>query len=230
MNGIIERYNKQDKDYALYVMDRVNGILTITPRWAEYITKNASIIEGWMHCKLIHYIQKRNPNVPAIPFKIFPPTDSDRNLSKATVFWKLIQDRMPLYDIYTGEEFTGDNYEKFGGLSIDHFIPWSFILHNEIWNLYPMFKNINSEKNNKLPDKERYLNDFCEWQYKAFLTAKTIPKLKKTVEEYLTVKKDIFEIEQSARGHDAFVLAMKQTIEPLYQIANNQGYGIWWYE
>lgn len=49
-------------------------------------------------------------------------------------------------------------------------------------------------------------------------------------EQYRTVKKDIFEIEGSDRGHDAFVLAMRQTIEPLYQIANNQGFGIWRYE
>lgn len=37
-------------------------------------------------------------------------------------------------------------------------------------------------------------------------------------------------IKESDRGHDAFVMAMKHTIEPLYQIANNQGYGIWWYK
>lgn len=25
-------------------------------------------------------------------------------------------------------------------------IPWSFVLYDELWNLYPMFKNINSSK------------------------------------------------------------------------------------
>lgn len=43
------------------------------------------------------------------------------------------------------------------------------------------------------------------------------------------VKADVYDIGESDRGHDAFVDAMHQTIEPLYQIANNQGYGIWWY-
>lgn len=141
----------------------------------------------------------------------------------------MIQNQIPIYDIYTGKEFTDKNYETYGGLSIDHFIPWSFVLHNEIWNLYPMFKNINSEKNNKLPDKDRYMNQFCEYQYRAFMIAKNMPKVRKTAEQYLTVKKDIFSIEESDRGYDAFTTAMKLTIEPLYQIANNQGYGIWWY-
>lgn len=136
---------------------------------------------------------------------------------------------MPLYDIYTGKEFTNENYEKFGAFSIDHFIPWSFVLHNEVWNLYPMFKNINSEKGNKLPDKDRYLEQFCECQYRAFLITKKISKLKKISEQYLTVKEDILTIEESDRGHDAFISAMEQTIQPLYQIANNQGYGIWRY-
>lgn len=43
------------------------------------------------------------------------------------------------------------------------------------------------------------------------------------------VEADVYDIGESDRGHDAFVDAMHQTIEPLYQIANNQGYGIWWY-
>lgn len=230
VNTIIEYFNSKDQNNALYIMDRLNGTLTVSERWVQYIKSNASVIEGWMNYKLIKYIQQRNPNVPAIPFKLFPPTDKDRNLSEATTFWKQIQTKMPLYDIYTEKEFTEQNCNEFGNISIDHFIPWSFVLHNEIWNLYPMFKNVNSSKNNKLPDKARYLNRFCEEQYRAFQIARKIPKIKKTTEYYLTVKRDVFAIGNDDRGHDAFVQAMKQTVEPLYQIANNQGYGVWWYE
>lgn len=93
-----------------------------------------------------------------------------------------------------------------------------------------MFKNINSSKNSMLPDKARYLDKFCECQYQAFLKAKELQVSKKVMEQYLNVKRDIFSIGKSDIGHDVFLQAMKQTIEPLYQIANNQGYGIWWYE
>mgnify|MGYP001008416568 FL=1 len=182
-----------------------------------------------MNYKLIDYIQRRNPNVPAIPYKVFPPTDKDRNLSPQTKYWNNIQKEIPLFDIYTGTEFTEENLHVYGGMSIDHFIPWSFVLHNEIWNLYPMYKNINSEKNNKLPDKGRYLNEFCEKQYRAFMVVKNWKQDKKITEQYLHVKQDIFEIDGSDRGHDAFLTAMRQTIEPLYQIANNQGYMVWRY-
>lgn len=229
INLLIEKWNKVDDGDVFYRLNDQEGYLTVSANWVYYLKMNAAIIEGWMNHKLIQYIQRRNPNVPAIPFKLFPPTNKDRNLSAETKFWESIQKEIPLYDIYTDTEFTHENLETYGGMSLDHFIPWSFVLHNEIWNLYPMYRNINSGKNNKLPDKEKYLDSFCEKQYQAFIISKHWKKDRKITEQYLHVKPDIFEIDKSDRGHDAFLLAMKQTIEPLYQIANNQGYMVWRY-
>lgn len=232
VNFLIEKYNKQDHNNALYSMNREEQVLTISPKWAEYIIQNATIIEGWMNYKLIEYIQQRNPNVPAIPFKIFPPVQ--RNLSDATKYWEVVQRQLHLPDIFTGEAFTSENIQKNGTISIDHFIPWSFVLHDELWNLYPMFKNVNSSKGNKLPDLNRYLESFCENQYKAFVAAKSMDAPKqikqKWLEQYLTVSKEIFKIDESDKSREFFVASMRQTIEPLYQIASNQGYGVWWWE
>lgn len=164
-NSIIEQYNRKDYEHAFYRMDSENGILIVSPSWVHYLRVNASVVEGWMNYKLVAYLQKQNPNVPAIPFKVFPPTEGDRNLTKETKYWKQIQERMLLRDIYTGLELNEVNAKEYGKMSIDHFIPWRFVMHNEIWNLYPTFKNVNSEKNNRLPDKDRYLQQFCENQY-----------------------------------------------------------------
>lgn len=231
VNALIERCNRSDDGAAFYRMDKKNRTLTVSPKWAVYVRANAALVEGWLNYKLIKYIQERNPNVPAIPFKLFPPSERDRNLSVQAKFWHKIAQETPLYDLYTEKEFNRQNFDRYGKFSIDHFIPWSFVLHNEIWNLYPMFGKLNSAKNDRLPDKERYLARFCEKQYEAFLvTQKWGGEFRNMREQYLNVKKDIFEIERSDRGHDAFVQAMRQTIEPLYQIACNQGFGIWWYE
>lgn len=223
---LIEQFNRSDKS-AFYMLNDKEEYLTVSREWIYYLKLNAPIIEGWMNYKLIDYVQRRNPNVPAVPLKLFPPTDKDRNLSAETKFWTEIQKEIPLYDIYTETEFTEKNFRENGGLSIDHFIPWRFVRHNEIWNLYPMFRNANSSKNNKLPDKELYLNSFCEKQYQAFMVAKNWKRDKKLMDQYLHVKEDIFQIDGSDRGHEVFLLAMKQTIEPLYQIARNQGYHVW---
>ena len=85
-------------------------------------------------------------------------------------------------------------------------------------------------KGNKLPDVKKYLDSFCQYHYHSFIAAKEIKDIKKkTIEDYLTVRKDIFNIGSDDRAKDAFITSMKQTIEPLYQIASNQGYGVWWY-
>ncbi|MGB4661271.1 MAG: HNH endonuclease domain-containing protein [Mobilitalea sp.] len=229
VNGIIEKYNKNDLNNAFYILDRMNHVLTVSDKWIEYIKANIMVIEGWMNYKLIEYIQLRNPSVPAIPFKIFPP--NQRKLTDATMYWDLVQNKIHLPDLYTNKEFSTRNMEQYGNISIDHFIPWSFVLHDELWNLYPAFKNVNSMKGNKLPDKDRYLNQFCEYQYQAFIIAKELPQIKKkTMEQYMTIKRDIFNIGEGDQGHEVFLNSIRNTIEPLYQIANNQGYGIWWYD
>ncbi|WP_426348675.1 HNH endonuclease domain-containing protein [Alloiococcus sp. CFN-8] len=227
INKIIEQNNQGDEN-AFYTLDRVNKRLVVSKKWSEYLIKNAAIIEGWMNYKLIGFIQSKNPNVPAIPYKIFPPRK--RDLSSATKYWTRVRGVVTLRDLYTDLEFTGDNLERYGSISIDHFIPWSFVLHDELWNLYPAFKNINSMKGNKLPDVKKYLDSFCQYHYRSFIAAKETKDIKKkTIEDYLTVRKDIFNIGSDDRGQDAFITSMKQTIEPLYQIASNQGYGVWWY-
>lgn len=228
VNGIIEMYNRREGDNALYKLDKNNKMLIVSERWFIYLKLNLAVVEGWMNYKLVEYIQLRNPSIPAIPFKIFPPVQ--RKLTEATKYWNTVQAKLHLPDLYTVKGFTEENCGKYGSVSIDHFLPWSFVLHDEIWNLFPVFKNINSMKSNKLPDKNRYLDAFCEYQYQAFIVAKSLTILKKITEQYNTIGKDVFLVTEDDRGHDYFIKSMKQTIEPLYQIANNQGYGIWWYE
>jgi hypothetical protein len=231
IDHFIRECNESYTSDALYkIEDSKNAIgleLTVSDHWFDFIRDNAAIIEGWLNYKLISYLQKRNPNVPAIPFKIYPPQPSDRNLTTATKYWRTIQQEIPLYDLYNGVELTEENCRNYGAFSVDHFIPWSFVLHNEIWNLYPSFKNINSGKNDRLPDQKRYLIKFCEAQYRGFIIAKQKSSLRRILEDFRTVRSDIIEIEDSDRGHEVFVNALEQTISPLYQIASNQGYLPW---
>ncbi len=69
-------------DRAIYKIDVDNKMIEVNDSWYKYIKANQTLICGWMHYKLVCYLQKRNPNVPAIPFKISAP--GKRDLSKAT--------------------------------------------------------------------------------------------------------------------------------------------------
>ena len=225
-NKKIAELSNLGEDVFYKINDKDKSIV-INPNWFNYIYRNQSIVYGWMSYKLIYFLQRRNPNVPAIPFKLAAP--QERNLRRARKFWSTVADIMPIYDIYTSKELIGANFKDYGELSIDHFIPWSFVLHDELWNLLPTFKNVNSSKSNKLPNLEIYLGKFCDLQYNAFQVARKNKKLRSSLEDYLTINKDmdINALLHSEIRKDYFVSSIESTIKPLFQIAYNQGYGLW---
>lgn len=86
-----------------------------------------------------------------------------------------------------------ENYDSHGMLSIDHFIPWSFVLHDERWNLVPTFKNINSSKNDKLLKYDTYINDFCDIQCRS-VTYLAQKGKERDLEGYINYKKSSIKI------------------------------------
>lgn len=221
-NYIVNLANNTSK--ALYKIDKSQKEIYINTQWMEYIHRNQKIVYGWLESKLIYFLQRKNPNVPAIPFKLKPA--QKRNLTKAKKFWKDINNCIEIKDIYTELNFTSENTQKLGVLSIDHFIPWSFVLHDELWNLTPTFQKVNSSKNNSLPNIDKYIDNFCNLQYLAFVTAQKKNMHQKLVQDYFTVDKRLI-IDDRMIPKKQFVRSLKDTILPLYQIAFNQGYSLW---
>ena len=125
--------------------------------WQQYILKNQEIIKGWLQYNIILYLQKRNPSVPGIADKLYPP--QERKLEKVKKYWKLILTLRPIHEIYHGIELDGKD------LSIDHFVPWSYVAHDEFWNLHPTTRGINSSKSNHLPDWNTYFPRLCEQEF-----------------------------------------------------------------
>jgi hypothetical protein len=198
--------------------------IIINDGWEEYMKENYKLIKAWIYYKLVCFLQKRNPNIPAIAFKLEAP--KTRNLNKATKIWNKIIDNRGIRDIYTGKEFNNDNYTQHGVLSIDHFIPWSFVLHDEMWNLVPTFKNINSAKNDNLLDFDSFIEGFCDIQYTAFSYI-CENKLKDALEDYMDILRidspyDFYRNSTSTN----FNTKLRQCISPLYQIAVNQGFEV----
>ena len=175
------------------------------------------IISGWYSYKLIFFLQKRNPSIPAIPFKLEAP--QKRNLNDAKTFWSEIIKIKPLMDIYTNRPISFDDF------SIDHFIPWSFVLHDRLWNLVPTFKAINSSKNDRLPQLELYLDKFCALHYFAVRAALEHKLPRKLLDDYIEISRG-----SALSGNikrDIFVRNLKESLVPLYQLARNQGYIVW---
>lgn len=105
-----------------------------------------------------------------------------RQLSAARRFWNFVRNEFykrgwekSFKDIYS----LSPLYENF---SIDHFLPWSFVVHDSLWNLTPVEKSTNSMKSDKLPNLKIYLPRLAELHYKAIGVSINRPKL---LEDYV---------------------------------------------
>ena len=127
-SNLIAKINQEQR--LMYYFTALNGLSTsiiVNDDWANYIIKNQEIIRGWLEYNMILYIQKRNPSVPGIADKLYPP--QERKLEKVKKYWKLIIRLEPVREIYGNEILT----EK--DISIDHFVPWSYMTHDEMWHV-----------------------------------------------------------------------------------------------
>lgn len=111
-----------------YTQDGKLPSINVHPKWLEYllVEGNISIVKEWATSKWISFLQKRNPNTPAIINKVLPPLKRS-SLSKQTDFWKKViasDQGQDLRCIYSDEQLIDKPF------SLDHFLPWTFICHD----------------------------------------------------------------------------------------------------
>ncbi|MBS5926546.1 MAG: HNH endonuclease [Clostridium sp.] len=210
--------------YEIYRNSDEENCIRIREGWDDYLKYNYKIIQGWVYYKLVCFLQKRNPNVPGIAMKLEAP--QNRNLTTQTKIWTSIIERKNIIDLYTGLPFTKENYKEHGNLSMDHFIPWSFVLHDQLWNLVPTFKNINSQKSDNLFNYEDYIEGLAQLQYDAFCFVVDENK-KDEIEEYRGILRVPDAVAFKGKGsYEEFFKRYKDGICPIYNIADNQGFKV----
>lgn len=139
----------------------LNRKIHINDEWRSFMMQNYAVIMGWIRYNKALFIQDRNPGVPGVMYKIAPESEERRkSLENVRTLWKMTVELTsnPLYEIYTGKNLEVDKFD------LDHFVPRSYVSNDELWNLTPMSKKLNSSKNNRLPHKN-YLKDFVNYNY-----------------------------------------------------------------
>ena len=212
----------------IYKFDRLDGLNTriqFDEKWSEYIVKNQVIIKGWLKYNLVEYLQRRNPNVPGVIDKLYPP--QERKLEDIQKYWKLIMTISPVVEIYGDGELT----EK--DISIDHFVPWSYVANDEIWNLHPTTKSINSAKSNNLPRWEAYFKKLSALEYQSYQLMWKYDGIRK---EFEKVKKKHLNspiVEGRLYAPDLtreeFGGRLSEIVLPVYQSARAAGFREWEY-
>lgn len=191
-----------------------------------YIQRNQEIIRGWLEYNMILYLQRRNPSVPGIADKLMPP--QERKLEKVKKYWKLILTLEPVQEIYSGKILT----EK--DISIDHFVPWSYVAHDEMWNLNPTTKSINSSKSNNLPDWDTYFEKLARQEYRSYELMwkydKVHDEFEKCAKEHINNDVVRYRVYREGLEYPVFAEELKSIILPVYQSAQNCGFRKWQYQ
>lgn len=88
-NVLAARINQRER--LIYYFINIEGLqstIEIQPDWMDYIIQNQAILRGWIQYNLAIYLQKRNPSVPGITNKLYPP--QERRLEKVKKYWRTI--------------------------------------------------------------------------------------------------------------------------------------------
>lgn len=198
----------------------INGkTITINTKWIGYLKENYQVLRDFTFWNLNVFLQRRNPNVPDMASKLVKPIQRE-SLQQQRKLWNLfLREQGGFNCIYTDLPIEGTSYD------LDHFIPWSFVSHNQMWNLLPADASINSSKSDRLPDLDRFLSPFTLRQHDFVKYIYSLRPNEKLLEDYLVINESVSDL--VAMEEDEFYHAFKRVISPLEQIASNMGFSYW---
>lgn len=215
-NAIFELTFITDKK-IIYKFSKDKKKIILDSDWLSFFKTNLDVIRGYTYWRLLQFLQKNNPNVIGLSEKIFKPRK--RDLKNAASFWNLYfnLNHGNIKCIYSNTHIEKNNY------SLDHFIPWSYVVHDKLWNLVPTLRDVNSSKSNCLPNLDKYLSAFTDIQYSAFTKIYDKYSKKKLLEDYALLFNASLETIRTLE-QPKFCDVLRSNIEPMYQIAKNSGF------
>ena len=208
---------------CLYALHKETGefYIELNTVWDAYLHSHYNILVDFTYWNLTLFLQVRNPNVPAIPNKLIRP-EIRSSLVKQHNYWDMVMSiGGPIHCIYTNKELHPQDYV------LDHFIPWSFVSHDLLWNLIPSDGSINSSKYNKLPELDYYLPKLAGLQHHSLQLMLNANKEPKVMEDFLSLGYTAKELADMDRVH--FLELYERTFVPINQIALNMGFEKWKY-
>ena len=225
---LMEHINQQKR--LIYYFSFSGGLSTcisVNEIWVEYLIRNREILRCWTQLNLIKYLQSRNPSVPGIAEKLEPPLA--RKIEKVRDYWRLLSEVDPsIKDIYADVKIADIN------ISVDHFVPWQYVAHDELWNLHPTTKSINSSKNNSLPIWSLYFEPLADLEYRAYELKNENEAVKKKFDDIARYHLNNSEIKNRIYATNLdrveFKNRLEKVIRPVYDAALQQGFKEWTYE
>jgi hypothetical protein len=149
---------------------------------------------------------------------------TQRELKYARDYWRYVRDLLRkegnahlFADIYSEKQLN----ERF---ALDHFIPWSFVVHDLVWNLAPVETATNSSKGDRVPNLDRYISPMAKLHHSTLRFSKCRPEVEEMYVECF--KSDITDLERADLS--TFRRRLEDVMVPLARVAENQGFESGW--
>lgn len=211
--------------YTLGANSKLAKEVVFHPDWVRMIQDYTVSILGWIQNEKVKWLQNNNPEVPGLVYKLLPMDEKMRKLGKVRNLWEGVLEICPVSDVFTGDRIMP------GGYDIDHFIPWSFVMNDELWNLMPMDSSLNSSKSNRLPQWDPFFRKFAGNQYILYQLIQEKSEIHKLYEAcWRDNLHSIWagqELYRPGNSKEEFDNILAKNMRPVYDSAVRQGYEIW---
>lgn len=229
---MIAYYNQLNKTsiqlpYTFGIENGLKRKLTFNHDWIQMIQDNTVSILGWIQYEKVKWLQNNNPEIPGLVYKLSLGEEKQRKLDHVRKLWENILECETVIDVFKDEPVQKGKYD------VDHFIPWSFVMNDELWNLMPMDSSLNSSKSNKLPKWEPFFGRFAKNQFLMYemIHDDTRPQMKKL---YANCYRDNLhsiwanrELYRSGNSWVEFCGILERNMLPVWEAARRQGYEVW---
>ena len=211
--------------YTFVIRKGLETSILLDDAWSRMFADQCEILLGWIRYQKVRYLQNRNPGVPGIIYKLEPENAGIRKLQNARKLWTMVMDRREILDIYNGQRLNDI------GFDLDHFVPWSYVASDELWDLLPMDSSLNSSKSNRLPVWDQYFRNYAENQFRMYETVFTDASVRSQFEkcrkDNLTSIWGAEELYIPNHNQTEFMNILEKNLRPVYDAAKQQGYGLW---
>jgi hypothetical protein len=220
-NKKIEKLSNENRQFnSIYKIK--DDQIELYVEWAEYLKSHYAIIESWSFWHWGNYLQGKNPNALALVNKLQTPSVR-ASLRSQTNYWKTVLDNTEIRCIFSKKPITQQD------ISLDHFLPWSFIGHDQLWNLIPVSRSVNSSKSDNIPAMDDYLEKFIDLQVLGLKTSHknmTERKWENQVDDYVMgLNVDFIELVSDDKKIE---IKYQELIPPLASVAHNMGFNAGW--
>lgn len=140
----------EDTKRLFYSFSKKEEYLRFNPQMYQFVCNHKIVIEKLNYYEWARFLERVNDE--SVSVKLLDKLDNSAKRNNLSVYRQILYDEFESKTcFYCGRKLSPEK------IDVDHFIPWSFIKDDNLWNLVLACPTCNRTKNDKLPE-DQYLS------------------------------------------------------------------------